>query len=88
MEQQFEIINKLGLHARAAAKLVGVVRKFRASIKVTKDGKQVSGDSLMGLMTLCASQGTFITVTADGSDAEQALSAIENLIKNRFDEAE
>jgi len=88
MEQTFTIINKLGLHARAAAKFVTTAAEFDADIKVSREGRNVNGKSIMGVMMLAAAKGTEITVTAEGSDAEQALQAISDLINDFFGEGE
>lgn len=82
------IINKLGLHARAAAKFVSVSSKFVSEITVVRDQRRVNGKSIMGMMMLAASKGTQIEVSAQGEDESQALEAIENIVNNRFDEAE
>jgi phosphocarrier protein HPr len=84
--QTFVISNKRGLHARAAAKFVKCIDAFDADIQVFKDDIQVSGRSIMGLMMLSASTGTSIFVTAKGPDAEEAISALNVLISNKFDE--
>ncbi len=86
MEKNITIINKLGLHARAAAKLVTLASKFEADVRVRKDGKEVSGKSIMGVMMLAAAKGSEITLIANGSDAEQALAELETLINDRFGE--
>jgi len=88
IETRLTIINKLGLHARAAAKLVTLANQFSADIRIDKDGRQVDGKSIMSVMMLAASKGTEIGLTADGEDAAQALDAITALINNRFDEPE
>ncbi|HET7797436.1 MAG TPA: HPr family phosphocarrier protein [Nevskia sp.] len=85
-EKIVAIVNRLGLHARAAAKLVTLAAKYQADIKVAKDGKQVSGKSIMGVMMLAAAQGSIITLSATGDDAVEALEALAALIANRFDE--
>ncbi len=82
------IINKLGLHARAAAKLTGVAGKFSSKIELTAHGKTVDCKSVMSLMLLAASQGTDIEITIEGDDELAAMTSIEELINNRFDEAE
>ncbi|WP_261844109.1 HPr family phosphocarrier protein [Aliamphritea ceti] len=87
-EQQLTIINKLGLHARAAAKLINLTSKFSCDIQLAKDGRQVDGKSIMSVMMLAASKGTELTISTDGEDEQEALSAIVELINNRFDEAE
>ena len=88
IEQTFTIINKLGMHARAAAKFVTTSSKFESHIQVTRNGRTVNGKSIMGLMMLAAAKGTEITVTADGDDAAKALRKIEALINKRFGEDE
>jgi phosphocarrier protein len=87
-EKELLIINKLGLHARAAAKLIGITSRFSANITLEKEGRAVDGKSIMSVMMLAASKGTAITVKTEGSDEEDALFAIEELINNRFDEEE
>ena len=87
MERTIQIVNKLGLHARAAAKLVTLAAKYKSDIRVTKDGREVSGKSIMGVMMLAAAKGSRVTFRAEGADAEQALAAIEDLINRKFDEA-
>lgn len=88
VQKDIIIINKLGLHARAAAKLVSLASKFSSNIQVAKNGRQVNGKSIMGVMMLAASQNTTITIVADGADEEQALNEIDELILNRFGEEE
>ena len=88
LEKQIKIINKLGLHARAAAKLINVTSSFSCDIQLTKDGRQVDGKSIMSVMMLAASKGTELTISTSGEDEQQALDAIEQLINNRFDEEE
>jgi phosphocarrier protein HPr len=78
------ILNERGLHARAAAKFVKVAAEFRADITVGKDGSDVSGESIMGLMLLAASKGTFIRVTADGADAALAIATLAELVSRKF----
>ncbi len=85
---EMEIVNRRGLHARAAAKFVQTASRFEADIKVSKDGTTVSGTSIMGLMMLAAAIGTTIQVAAAGPDAEPALDAITALISDRFHEGE
>ncbi|MBM4298017.1 MAG: HPr family phosphocarrier protein [Deltaproteobacteria bacterium] len=86
--KKLEIKNKLGLHARAAALLVQTANKFAAQIKFAKDGQTTDGRSIMGVLTLAATQGSKIQVEASGEDAEQAVKAIERLIDARFNENE
>jgi phosphocarrier protein len=85
---QIKIINKLGLHARAASKLSSTCAKFASKTTVTKDGKIVDGKSIMSLMLLAAPIGTKLEITCVGADEQQALKAVVELINNRFDEAE
>jgi phosphocarrier protein len=86
--KKFEIKNKLGLHARAAALLVQTVNKFSAQVNVSKDGHTTDARSIMGVLTLAAAQGSKIQVEAIGADAERAVRAIEKLIESRFNESE
>lgn len=88
MEQSFLIINKLGLHARAAAKFVTTASDYQADISVSRDGRTVNGKSIMGVMMLAASKGTEVTINAVGDDAEEALKAIGALINDYFGEGE
>ena len=87
-EHAITIINKLGLHARAAGKLVETTSKFSCDITIEKDGRNVDGKSIMAMMMLAAGKGTQITIKANGEDEEEALHAIIALINNRFGEAE
>ncbi len=84
--QDMAILNERGLHARAAAKFVKLAAEFQADITVTKDGSDVSGESIMGLMMLAAAKGTVIRVTADGVDATTAIAALAELVSKKFDE--
>ncbi len=79
-----EIKNRLGLHARAAARLVQMVNRFSSEVKISKDGQLVDGRSIMGVLTLAATQGSKINVEAKGVDAQEALRAIERLIEKKF----
>ncbi|MBU2966128.1 HPr family phosphocarrier protein [Amphritea sp. 2_MG-2023] len=88
LEKKITIINKLGLHARAAAKLINVTSSFSADIQLTKDGRQVDGKSIMSVMMLAASKGTELSISTNGEDEQQAMDAIITLINNRFDEEE
>ncbi len=85
-EREFKIINEKGLHARASAKFVEVVEKFDAKATVSKDGMDVSGDSIMGLLMLAASKGTSIQVVTNGSHADPLADALEALIAEKFGE--
>ena len=86
LERTVPIVNRLGLHARAAAKLVTLAAKYRSEIRIRKDGREVSGKSIMGVMMLAAAQGSHITLVAQGPDAAEAIEALAALIANRFDE--
>ena len=86
VQKEITILNKLGLHARPAAMFVRTANKHRADIWVEKDGEQVNGKSIMGLMMLAAGQGTKLMLSADGVDAEKAIQELELLIEKRFDE--
>ena len=80
------ITNKRGLHARAAAKFVNCAERFQADIFVTRQGVEVPGRSIMGLMMLAAAPGTEIEVRAEGIDADEAIAALVALTENKFDE--
>lgn len=82
------IINKLGLHARAAAKLTRTAEQFACSVSIRKESISINAKSIMQVMMLAASQGSEITITAEGDDAEAALAALSALINNYFDEGE
>ncbi|MBX2825357.1 MAG: HPr family phosphocarrier protein [Gammaproteobacteria bacterium] len=88
MQRELEIINKLGLHARAAAKLVKLAGSYQSAIDIEKDGKRVNAKSIMGVMMLAASCGSTVTLYVDGEDEADAMAALEQLINNRFDEDE
>jgi len=88
IETQVTIINKLGLHARAAAKLVGCASAFSSNIQAGRDGQLVDGKSIMSVMMLAAGKGTVLDLKIDGDDEQSALAALTNLIENRFDEPE
>jgi len=83
-----EIINKRGLHARASAKFVKLAADFDAEVTVTRDGQSVDARSIMGLMMLGAGPGSFLELTAEGAQAEEALDALAELIGARFEEEE
>ena len=86
LSQELEIRNLKGLHARAAAMFVKTAEKFDAEVEVERSGQQVSGHSIMGLMMLAASKGTTIKVLTSGNQAKEALTAIAELINNKFGE--
>jgi len=80
------LVNKLGLHARAASHLVKTASDFKAQVTVARDGASANAKSIMGLMLLAAAKGHTLTVTADGEDEAAALAAVEALIRDRFHE--
>jgi phosphocarrier protein HPr len=82
------IVNKLGLHARAAAKLVTTASGFASNIEIEKNGQKVNGKSIMGVMMLAASRGTRLVITANGKDELEALDSLEKLVGARFGEQE
>ena len=86
--KKLEIKNKLGLHARAAALLVQTVNRFSAQVTLTKDGQSADARSIMGVLTLAATQGSKLHVEATGEEAERAVKAIEKLLDARFNESE
>ena len=86
--KKLEIKNKLGLHARAAALFVQTVNKFSSQVTVTNDGQTADGRSIMGMLTLGATQGSKIQIEVTGEDADKALRAIERLLDSRFNENE
>jgi phosphocarrier protein len=86
LSRELPIINKRGLHARASAKFVQLVEKFKSDVTVTRNGETVGGTSIMGLMMLAAGIGTSIVVTAKGPDAQEALDAIAQLLSDKFGE--
>jgi phosphocarrier protein HPr len=86
LKKQVEIINKLGLHARAAAKFVTTAAGFTSVIMVRRGEREVNGKSIMGVMMLAAAQGAEIEIEITGDDAEQAMAAMEALIQDRFGE--
>ena len=83
-----EIVNRLGLHARAAAKLVALASQFESNIHLEREHREVNAKSIMGVMMLAASRGSTITIRIDGVDESQALEALTELIGNRFGEDE
>jgi phosphocarrier protein HPr len=80
------VINKLGVHARPAALFVKTANKFESNITVERDGEQVNGKSIMGIMMLAAGQGAKLIITAEGPDAEAAVRELESLFHRKFDE--
>ncbi len=88
LHQEAEITNKLGLHARASAKLTQLAGQFASSIFLVRGGKRVNAKSIMGVMMLAAAQGTTIGIEADGPDEDKAVHAIKTLIAERFGEGQ
>ncbi|HEB54720.1 MAG TPA: HPr family phosphocarrier protein [Gammaproteobacteria bacterium] len=86
LKKEILICNKLGLHARAAAKLVTLGAQFKADLFLYHNDKKVNGKSIMGVMMLAASKGTSLLLCADGEDEQEAIEAIEKLVNDRFDE--
>ncbi len=86
--RDIEIKNKLGLHARAAAKLVHTAARYRSDVKIKKGDEEVDGKSILGILLLAAGRGAVVTVKADGDDERDALDAVEKLIDAKFDEVE
>jgi phosphocarrier protein HPr len=85
---KFEIVNALGLHARAATKLVQLASRFPCDVSVAREDQTANAKSVMGVLLLCASKGTFIDVTAKGEQAEACVKAIGELVASRFGEPE
>jgi phosphocarrier protein len=88
IKQEIEIINKLGLHARASTKLTQVAAQFFSQIWIERNGRRVNAKSIMGVMMLAASKGSKITLETDGKDEAEAMEALTQLINNRFGEGE
>lgn len=88
ISRDIEIKNKLGLHARAAARLVHTAARFKSDIKIRKGEEEVDGKSILGILLLAAGRGSTITVKAEGPDEQEAVDAIEKLIEAKFDEVE
>lgn len=86
IERELAIRNRLGLHARAAAKFVQTASRFKSEVKIRKNGEEVDGKSILGLLLLAASQGTQITLAVSGEDEDAAFAAVESLIIRSFDE--
>ena len=88
LETDITIINKLGLHARAAAKLVKLVSSFDSHIEIGRPDNMVNAKSIMGVMMLAAGRGTELMITAEGDDEQEAMTAVIDLINDRFEEEE
>jgi phosphocarrier protein len=87
-QRQIEIVNKLGLHARASAKLTQLAGKYKSEVWISREGRRVNAKSIMGVMMLAAAKGATIVLEIDGPDEQEALSAIVRLIESRFEEGE
>ena len=88
LQREVEIVNKLGLHARASAKLTQIAATFQADVWLSRNGKRVNAKSIMGVMMLAAGKGSTITIEADGIDEMEAMNALEQLVAARFGENE
>jgi phosphocarrier protein len=88
LQQEVEIINKLGLHARASAKLTEVAGRFKSSVWVSRNGRRVNAKSIMGVMMLAAAKGSTLVVETEGPDEQEALAAVTRLIASRFEETD
>lgn len=86
LEQEIVVTNKLGLHARASAKLVQLVQGFKATVWLISRGREVNAQSIMGVMMLAAGLGTALTIRADGPDEQSAVTAVADLFERKFDE--
>jgi phosphocarrier protein HPr len=88
IEREVEIVNRLGLHARAAAKLVHLAGSFSCDVTLSQDGEEVDGKSILGILLLAAGQGARISVRCSGADEDEAMEAIAGLIGDKFGEGE
>ena len=84
--KEIPIVNRLGLHARPAAMFVRIASRYRCEVWVAKEGEEVNGKSIMGLMMLAAGQGSKLQIRCEGADADKAMDELEELIKSRFNE--
>jgi phosphocarrier protein HPr len=87
-QAEIEIVNKLGLHARASAKLTQTASGFRSEVWISRNGRRVNAKSIMGVMMLAAAKGSRVLIETDGEDAQSALSALQDLINDKFGEGE
>ena len=87
-QREIEIVNKLGLHARASAKLTQMAGQFTAEVWITREGRKVNAKSIMGVMMLAAAKGSFVAIEIDGPDEDQAMAALVGLINDKFGEGE
>jgi phosphocarrier protein HPr len=81
-----EVVNRLGMHARAAAKFVHLATRFQSQVRVARDGRQMDGKSIMGILLLAAACGSAITITAEGADEDEAVAALTALVESGFGE--
>jgi phosphocarrier protein HPr len=88
VEREVQIVNRAGMHARPAAEFVKVAGRFKCDIRVEKDGLQVNGKSIMGVLMLAAEHGSFLRLSAKGADAEHAVEALSDLVGRGFEEVE
>jgi len=88
VEREVLIRNKLGLHARAAVKFVNLANRYSASVRVVKDDTEIDGKSILGILTLAATQGTPVVLRVSGKDEQEAMKALTMLIKDKFGEKE
>jgi len=88
LQREVEILNKLGLHARASAKLTQVAGRFQAGVWLSRNGRRVNAKSIMGVMMLAAAKGSTVVVETDGPDEAEAMDAVTQLIAGRFEETE
>ncbi len=86
IEKEITVINRLGLHARPAAMFVRIASRYDSEVWVEKEGEQINGKSIMGLMMLAAGQGSKLIIRCEGSDADKVMEELEELIQNKFDE--
>ena len=87
-QTRVEIINKLGLHARASAKLTQLASRFKCEVWLTRNGRRVNAKSIMGVMTLAAAMGSTLDIETKGSDEQEAIDAVVKLVADRFGEGE
>ncbi len=88
IENEAHIRNKLGFHARAAVKFVNMANRYGSSVKIIKDNTEIDGKSILGILTLAATQGSSVTLRISGKDEEEAMKALVGLIKDKFGEKE
>jgi phosphocarrier protein HPr len=88
IQQELEIINKLGLHARASAKFTQLAAKYKSEVWLTRNGRRINAKSIMGVMMLAAGKGAKVTLEADGADEQDAITALSGLVNDKFGEGE